>query len=103
MDAIGFDRLARRLGAETPRRAVLRLLAGSAGAGALGMFRAESAAADCRGRGGACTRDEQCCSRLCSGEGRCRCRREGAPCRFGGGRFDGACCSQRCRRDGTCA
>jgi len=82
---------------------VLRLLAGSAGAGALGMFRAESAAADCRGRGGACTRDEQCCSRLCSGEGRCRCRREGAPCRFGGGRFDGACCSQRCRRDGTCA
>ncbi|MCC6790727.1 MAG: hypothetical protein IT336_03525 [Thermomicrobiales bacterium] len=82
MDGSRFDELIRRLGTARSRRSALRLLAGSAAAGAasiLGRGGAEAAAK--RGLGDICRKHADCSSSLCgsrdaSGRQRCQCRVE---------------------------
>src|SRR3954447_18220974 len=72
MDSDRFDRLARTLGQTRSRRQALWGLAGAATA-ALALGGREASAGTCKGKGKACTRNRQCCSKKCRG-GTCKAR-----------------------------
>lgn len=94
MDGDRFDALARTvfLAAGRSRRALLRLLAGGAGAAGLGHLLGGTAAAVCKAAGKPCGAGDECCSKLCAG-GRCVCRQVGDRCAGGAN-----CCSRICKQ-----
>ena len=82
MDDSRFDALARSLTSSTTRRSTLRLLAGGALAGALGLRGADEAGARCRRLGAKCARGDRCCGGArCAGRPRqCTCTGDTKPC-----------------------
>jgi hypothetical protein len=73
MDGPCFDALAKAWSTTRPRRALLKGLAGSIGAGLLVARGAKRAAAACTQYGRTCGRHGDCCSENCV-EGKCACR-----------------------------
>ncbi len=75
MDHQRFDDLTRSLAHGASRRGVLRLLAGSALGGVLGLLGLEEAAAACRLAGQRCDATHRCCAGAkCASNGRCKCK-----------------------------
>jgi hypothetical protein len=70
MDAVRFDALARALSRLGSRRGLL-----AAALGGATTLSGRDAAAICRKGGADCTRDRQCCSERCLGNGTCSCRK----------------------------
>ena len=67
MDGDRFDALARSLATPRSRRAVVRVVAGSAAGGLLALVGAGRAGADpCKGTGKECKKGIQCCSGSCA-------------------------------------
>ncbi len=75
MDHQRFDELTRSLATSTSRRTALKLLAGSALGGVLGLLGLEEAAAACRLAGQRCDVAHRCCAGAkCASNGRCKCK-----------------------------
>jgi hypothetical protein len=88
-----------RLVATSDRRTAVRGIAGSMAALAL-LARANLGLAEdtvvleanCKGTGGKCKQNKQCCSKKCNKKGKCVCAGAGAGCKR-----DNGCCSGKCK------
>ncbi len=75
MDHQRFDELTRSLATGASRRTTLKLLAGSALGGVLGLLGLEEAAAACRLAGQRCDAAHSCCKGgKCAADGHCKCK-----------------------------
>jgi hypothetical protein len=107
MDPRRFEAVSRRIATAATRRDALFAFAGGVAGAILGPTRQNAAAAPnpagapivhCKIPGQKCKRDDNCCSRRCSG-GICGCSKRGSRCwqPLEGG----LCCSARCHK-GKC-
>jgi len=114
MDPVRFDTLAKTLSATGTRRGALAALL----SGALSLLGVPQGVQGRKRRGGggvtiegpcgdgsgpdnACTRDRDCCTRICNLK-RCRCRRQGEPCIETRNCCQGATGGLVCSNEGTC-
>lgn len=94
MDHKKFDELTRKLSTASARRSIVKSGAAMTVGALVGVVRHETTLAGCKGKNGSCDKDNDCCSKACGGNGKCKCSKTGKGCKK-----DGDCCknSDQCQ------